>query len=95
MLGRLEVIAAALLLTFGAGTFIGYANGVGASKNALLKAQQAQMAAADLASSKEAQRLAAVNLHADLSLKLEDAANAQVSAAICLPVSRVLRLNQR
>jgi len=95
MLGWSQVVGVALILAFGAGTFLGYANGVGASKSALLKAQQAQMEAADLASTKEAQRLAAVNLHADLSLKLEDAANAQVSAAICLPVSRVLRLNQR
>ncbi len=92
MLGRLAI---ALVVGCLIGGFFGYENGVGSSQAALLKAQQAQMAAADLASSKEAQRLAALNLHADLSLKLEDAANAQVSAAICLPVSRVLRLNQR
>jgi len=95
MLGWSQIVGAALILAFAAGTFIGYENGVGVSENALLKAQQAQMAAADLASTKEAQRLAAENSRTDLSLKLEDAANAQVSAAICLPVSRVLRLNQR
>lgn len=95
MLGRLEVIAAALLLALGAGFLFGYHDGVSVSNAALAKAQKAQMAAADLASTKEAQRLAAENSRTDLSLKLEDAANAQVSAAICLPVSRVLRLNQR
>lgn len=95
MLGRLEVMAAALLLSLVVGFIFGYHLGAGSSQAALIKAQQAQMAAADLASTKEAQRLAALNLHADLSFKLEDAANAQVSAAICLPVSRVLRLNQR
>ena len=92
MLGRLAV---ALVVGCLIGGFLGYREGSGVARDALLKAQQAQMAAADLASTKEAQRLAAENSRTDLSLKLEDAANAQVSAAICLPVSRVLRLNER
>ena len=95
MLGRFEVILVALLLVLGIGFLYGYHVGAGVSQAALIKAQRAQMAAADLASTKEAERLAAESSRVDLSLKLEDAANAQVSAAICLPVSRVLRLNQR
>jgi hypothetical protein len=61
----------------------------------LAQAQSAQMEAADLASRKEAERLAAEAARADLSVQLEDAANAQEPAASCLPVSRVLRLNRR
>ena len=95
MLGRLEVTAAAILLALGAGFLFGYHQGALVSDAALAKAQKAQMAAADLASTKEAQRLAAEAVRADLSRQLEDAANAQVPSASCLPVSRVVRLNKR
>ena len=77
------------------GFFFGHQFGTSAAKSATIRAQQSQMAAADLASRKEAERLTAEAARAELSIRLEDAANAQEPAAACLPVSRVLRLNQR
>jgi hypothetical protein len=87
----LEVTAAALMIGF----FAGYYEGRVSTRMERIMAQKAQMAAADLASTKEAERLAAEAKTADLAQQLEDAANAQVPIAHCLPASRVLRLNQR
>ncbi len=95
MLGRLEITISAAALAFGLGFYFGHQSGTSAAKGAIIRAQQEQMEAADLASRKEAQRLAAEAARIDLSVQLEDAANAQEPAAACLPVSRVLRLNQR
>ena len=92
MLGRLAV---ALVVGCLIGGFIGYREGTLVSKNATIAAQRDQMAAADLASRKEAERLTAEAQKQDLSRQLEDAANDQAPAAPCLPASRVLRLNQR
>lgn len=87
----IEVIAAALMVGF----FVGYLEGRISKRGEVIVAQKAQMAAADLASTKEAERLAAEAKTADLAQQLEDAANAQVSTTVCLPADRVLRLNQR
>jgi hypothetical protein len=91
MLRWVEVIIAALMVGF----FVGYIEGKSSTKNTIITAQKNQMAAADLASVKEAERLAAEEKSADLAQKLEDAANAQVPIAQCLPADRVMRLNQR
>jgi hypothetical protein len=87
----IEITAAALMVGF----FVGYYEGRVSTRGAVIMAQNKQMAAADLASTKEAERLAAEAKTADLAQQLEDAANAQVSSAVCLPIERVLRLNQR
>lgn len=60
------------------------------------KAQQEAIKAAELASRKEADRLAAETARANLVLQLEDLARAEPPApAACLPLPRVLRLNSR
>lgn len=86
-----EVIITALMVGF----FVGYIEGKSSTKNTIIAAQKNQMAAADLASIKEAERLAAQTVIADLAQQLEDAANAQVPIAQCLPADRVMRLNKR
>ncbi len=86
-----EVIVAALMIGF----FAGYYQGRISNRGAIITALKAQMIASDLASIKEAERLAAEAVTADLAQQLEDAANAQVPIAVCLPADRVLRLNQR
>lgn len=91
MLRWFEIIVAALMVGF----FLGYIEGKSSTKNTIIAAQKKQMEAADLASTKEAERLAAEAMNADLAQKLEDAANAQVPIAQCLPADRVMRLNQR
>lgn len=91
MLRWIEVIAATAIVAF----VFGYAEGRASLHNAVVVAQRKQMAAADLASTKEAERLAAEAKTADLAQQLEDAANAQVSTTVCLPADRVMRLNQR
>jgi hypothetical protein len=91
MLRWFEVIIAALIIGF----FLGYIEGKSSTKNTIITAQKNQMAAADLASTKEAERLAAQTIADNLAQKLEDAANAQVPIAQCLPADRVMRLNQR
>jgi len=91
MLRWLEVIALTALAAF----LFGYVEGRASFRGAVAVAQQKQMAAADLASTKEAERLAAEAKTADLAQQLEDAANAQVSTSICLSVDRIMRLNQR
>lgn len=92
MLGRLAV---ALLIGLSVGFFFGLQTGTSSSKSATIRAQRDQMAAADLASRKEAERLTVEAARAELSTRLEDAANAQEPSSACLPASRVLRLNQR
>lgn len=87
----LQVIAVAL----SAGFVAGYYSGFSRDDGEIAKARADQMEAADLASRKEAERLAAEAELAELSVKLEDAANAQKPSASCFPASRVLRLNQR
>jgi len=91
MLRWVEIIAASLMVGF----FVGYYEGRSSTKNIIITAQQNQMAAANLASTKEAERLVAEAVAADLAQQLEDAANAQVPIAQCLPADRVMRLNQR
>jgi hypothetical protein len=92
MLRWLEVIALTALAAF----LFGYVEGRASFRGAVAVAQQKQMAAADLASTKEAERLAAEAKTADLAQQLEDAANAQpTQSGVCLPADRVLRLNQR
>lgn len=91
MLRWLEVIALTALAAF----LFGYVEGRASLHGAVVVAQRKQMAAADLASTKEAERLAAEAKTADLEQQLEDAANAQVSTSVCLPADRVLRLNKR
>ncbi len=59
-------------------------------------AQGAAVRAADLASRKEADRLAAETARSNLALQLEDLAREEpVSNPVCLPLPRVLRLNGR
>ena len=88
----IEIAAAAMMIGF----FAGYYEGRISIRNAIIVAQKNQMVAADLASTKEAERLAAEAKTADLAQQLEDAANAQPSqGGVCLPPDRVLRLNQR
>ena len=88
----IEIAAAAMMIGF----FAGYYEGRISIRNAIVAAQKNQMVAADLASTKEAERLAAEAKTADLAQQLEDAANAQPSqGGVCLPPDRVLRLNQR
>lgn len=91
MLRWLEVIALTALAAF----LFGYVEGRASLHNVVVVAQKKQMVAADLASTKEAERLAAEAKTADLAQQLEDAANAQVSNDVCLPTDRVLRLNMR
>ena len=88
----IEIAAVTALVSF----VFGYAEGRASFRGAVAVAQKAQMVAADLASTKEAERLAAEAKTADLAQTLEDAANAQPSqGGVCLPPDRVLRLNQR
>ncbi len=88
----IEIAAAAMMIGF----FAGYYEGRISTRNAIIAAQRSQMVAADLASTKEAERLTAEAKTADLAQQLEDAANAQPSqGGVCLPADRVLRLNQR
>ena len=91
MLRWVELIAATAVVAF----VFGYEEGRVSTRTAVILAQKAQMVAADLASTKEAERLASEAKQADLAQQLEDAANAQVPIAVCLPPERVLRLNQR
>ena len=75
---------------------LGYAKATATQAIVIQKAQADAVRAAELASRKEAERLAAETARATLAIQLEDAARAEsVSNPICLPVSRVLRLNQR
>lgn len=61
----------------------------------LQRAQTKAVQAAELASRKEADRLAAQTELDDLARDLEDQANADPAGGVCLPVARVLRLNRR
>ena len=91
MLRWLEVTAATALVAL----VIGYYEGRASFRGTVAVAQKLQMQAADLASTKEAERLAAEAKTADLAQQLEDAANAQVSTTVCLSADRIMRLNQR
>lgn len=78
------------------GQRLGYAKAQAENAIVLREAQADAVRAAELASRKEAERLAAETARANLALQLEDAARAEsISNPVCLPVSRVLRLNQR
>lgn len=78
------------------GQRLGYAKAEAKHVILLHLAQIEAIRAAELASRKEAERLAAETARDNLAMQLEDAARAEsVSNPICLPVSRVLRLNQR
>lgn len=61
---------------------------------ALLRAQNEAFRAAELASRREAERLAAEAQAADLARELEDLANADPASGTGLPLGRVLRLNR-
>jgi len=91
MLRWIEIVIVCLIVGFA----FGYYKGRVSVRSAIITAQKNQMKAADLASTREAQRLAAEAVVADLAQQLEDAANAQVPISACLPADRVLRLNQR
>lgn len=95
---RAWMIAGAAVAVFAAGA-IGYRQGYGMAEARMFRALQAEQAAvakaAEVASRKEAQRLAAEQERDALALALEDAANAEPATGVCLPVSRVLRLQQR
>lgn len=96
---KAELIAGALLVVIAAffyGQFIGAQSAKAQYLQALNKAQTETIRAAELASRKEASRLAAETARADMVLQLEEAARAEIPTnSSCLPVSRVLRLNQR
>lgn len=78
------------------GQRLGYAKAMAEQAIVVAEAQSDAIRAAELASRKEAERLAAETARSNLAIQLEDAARAEsVSNSICLPVSRVLRLNQR
>lgn len=73
----------------------GYSAGKAGMVEALRKEQSAVLRAAEAASRKEAERLAAEQERDALAQALEDQAYAEPVTGTCLPVSRVLRLNQR
>ena len=90
------ILVVAVVAAFFYGQRLGYAKATAAQAIVIQKAQADAVRAAELASRKEAERLAAETARATLAIQLEDAARAEsVSNPICLPVSRVLRLNQR
>jgi hypothetical protein len=98
---RAALYGLALGLSIGAGgAWVSYRHGIevadGRHANALAQAQAAQFAAADLASRKEAARLALVEANRILSRQYEDQAYAEPPAvAECLPEPRRLRLQAR
>lgn len=98
MAWRLAIVAAVLAAVIGAyvwGRGDGRALAEAAHAAKMQRAQADALRAADLASRKEADRLAAEAARNDLAQQLEDMANADPAGGECLPVSRVLRLNQR
>lgn len=60
----------------------------------LAKSQAAMIAAADLASRKEAERLVAQQAADEMARDLEDQANADQTGGCTMPLSRVMRLNR-
>lgn len=99
MLRWAEITSVVALISAGAAYGIGHHQGAVAVKAQYeaitIKAQKAQMAAADLASQNEALRLAEQAKNDGLSRQLEDAATAQVASGPCLSITRVMRLNSR
>ena len=90
------ILVVAVVAAFFYGQRIGYSRSEATHAVAMQQAQASAVRSAELASRKEAERLAAETARATLAIQLEDAARAEsVSNPICLPVSRVLRLNQR
>lgn len=86
------ILVAAIVAAFFYGQYIGQ----GSAQVALAKAQAVAVKAAELASRKEAERLEAESIREALALQLEDQARNEAAAhPVCLPVSRILRLNQR
>lgn len=87
----------AALVGFGLWSFDqGYDAATASFARDMAEAQQAAFEAADLASRKEADRLAAETARAALEQELEDAATADpITDDACFPLGRVLRLNAR
>ena len=98
MIPRACIIGTAAVAILAAGV-VGYRQGYGMAEARMLRAlQQEQLAvakAAEVASRKEAERLAAEQERAAAVAELEALAYAEPVTGPCLPVSRVLRLNQR
>lgn len=94
MLNQIKIAVIYSVISLSIGLYMGYFKGRVSTKNDIIAAQKNQMKAADLASTKEAERLAAQTVIDDLAQQLEDAANAQVPIAQCLPADRVMRLNK-
>jgi hypothetical protein len=84
------------LLVVGQAYRMGYSAAMGEVAQKALKAQKAAFAAAEIASRKEAQRLALEAQRDDLARQLEDAANADADAdRVCLGADSVQRLRAR
>ena len=99
MIPRAWILGAGAALCVAVGLW-GYARGYEAAEGRMAleaaRDRAAMVQAAELASRKEAERLVAEQAVAVLVQELEDAAYAEaVSATDCLPLSRVLRLDQR
>ena len=93
------MVFAALAICASAGLW-GYARGYEAAEGRMAvqaaRDRAAMVEAAELASRKEAERLVAEQAVTAMAQELEDAAYAEaVSVGTCLPLSRVLRLDQR
>jgi predicted negative regulator of RcsB-dependent stress response len=84
----------ALIAAFGWGWRSGADYAQAKHAAALLRAQNEAFRAAELASRREAERLAAEAQAADLARELEDLANADPASGTGLPLGRVLRLNR-
>lgn len=89
------VVVLAIAGAYGWGRRDGAALADARHATAMQRAQVEVVQAAELASRKEADRLAAQVALDDLARDLEDQANADPAGGVCLPVSRVLRLNRR
>lgn len=90
------ILVVAVVAAFFYGQRIGYSKAEATHAVAMQQAQASAVRSAELASRKEAERLAAETARTNLVLQLEDAAREEpVTAPACFPVSRVLRLNKR
>lgn len=93
------VLIVAIAVAAGAffyGQRLGYAKAEAKHAIEMAELQADAIRAAELASRKEAERLAAETARANLAMQLEDQARAEKpTAPVCLPLPRVLRLNSR